>query len=513
MNEAENLSPSQFTPGRGEDSQRLEPLPFPSKIGRYDVVRQLGEGGFGAVLLAHDEDLKRTVAIKIPRPERVEKRENADDFLAEARVLASLDHPHIVPVYDVGRTDTGVCYVVSKLIEGSDLKTRMNQARLSYRETAGLIAAIAQALHHAHVRGLVHRDVKPANILIDGSGKPFLADFGLALKDDDFDKAAATAGTPAYMSPEQACGEGHRVDGRSDVFSLGVVLYELLTGTRPFTAAASKSEEALAELFCLIAAALARPPRQIDETIPAELERICTKAMAKRAEDRYATAQDMADDLLAFLQAAAGADWAAAPAREGRAVPASTWEATPVAVTARQPLGEPAASRIVPKGLRSFDGHDADFFLELLAGPRDRHGLPESIRFWKQKIEEPDPGKTFPVGLIYGPSGCGKSSLVKAGLLPRLDRRVRAIYIESTAEQTEARLLASLRKACPELPRASGLVDSLAQLRRGRIRLPGEKVLLVLDQFEQWLHFQRTGRAPSWSPPFASATASTSRPW
>ena len=127
----------------------------------------------------------------------------------------------------------------------------------------------------------------------------------------------------------------------------------------------------------------------------------------------------------------------------------------------------------------------------MLPGPRDRDGLPESIRFWKRKIEQIDPDLTFKVGLIYGPSGCGKSSLVKAGLLPRLARHVLPVYVEATAEETEARLLKGLRKACPQLPQGLGLVDSLANLRRGRILRPERKVLLVLDQFEQWLHARR----------------------
>ena len=146
---------------------------------------------------------------------------------------------------------------------------------------------------------------------------------------------------------------------------------------------------------------------------------------------------------------------------------------------------------IIPKGLRSFDEHDADFYLELLPGPRDREGLPEIIRFWKRAIEQTDPDLTFKVGLIYGPSGCGKSSLVKAGLLPRLDHHVLPVYVEATPEETESRLQTALLKVCPQLSRGSGLVDSLANLRRGRSLPPVRKVLLVLDQFEQWLFARR----------------------
>ena len=147
--------------------------------------------------------------------------------------------------------------------------------------------------------------------------------------------------------------------------------------------------------------------------------------------------------------------------------------------------------KIVPKGLRSFDAQDADFFLELLPGPRDRDGLPDSIRFWKTRLEETDPDGTFTVGLIYGPSGCGKSSLVKAGLLPRLSARVIAIYVEATADQTETRLLNGLRKRYPALPGNLDLKDTLRALRRGQGLPAGQKVVIVLDQFEQWLHARK----------------------
>jgi len=451
--------------------------PVPETIGRYRVDRVLGKGGFGRVYLSLDTMLGRAVAIKVPHRHLVSSAADAEPYLAEARAAASLRHPGIVPVFDVGSADGFPFFVVTQFIEGGDLAGRLDKGPLSVPDAIRIAADVARALDHAHQSGLVHRDIKPANIFLDAAGRAHVGDFGLALREQEFGTGPRHAGTPQYMSPEQARGEGHRVDGRSDIFSLGVVMHEMLTGKRPFRA--STSADLLDEIITLEV----KPPRQTRPEIPRELERVCLKALSKRATERHGTAGDLADELESLLAerpptpALAGAE-----TRGGGSAP--TPPATPRPDT--PPVSGPL--KIVPKGLRSFDESDKDFFLELLPGPRDRDGLPDTVRFWKRRLEEENAAEPLRVGLIYGPSGCGKSSLVKAGLLPRLAPSVRPLYLEATGTDTEARLLAGLRRLVPGLPPDCGLAGALKAARLGALPAGARALVIVIDQFEQWLH-------------------------
>jgi len=437
----------------GSDQGGSAPL-LPERIGRYLIRHLLGQGNF-LVYLAFDPEQGRQVAIKVARPGDPRAWQRMMSLATEALRLDALEHQSIVKLYEYVPSSSqdflpdGDGYLVLEYVEGQTLEQVFKLSPLSPGRLAEILAQVADAIHHAHISGVYHRDLKPSNILIDTQGYPRVCDFGLAIDEEsEADRLPQIAGTLPYMAPEQVRGEIHRIDGRTDIWALGVIMYQGLVHRLPFP---GKNQE---EYFQEILQRDPKPPRMVDGGVPRELERICLRCLSRPMSDRYLTAADLAHDLRG-------------------------WES--VVVGTPPPV-------VVFKGLSTYDVDDASFFLGLLPGPRGSDRLPESIRFWKSRIEARNVERTFSVGLLYGPSGGGKSSFVKAGLLPCLDEsRVHAIYLEATPSGTETRLLAELHDWAPGLRSEIDLPGAISLLRDAPKVRRAAKLLLVLDQFEQWL--------------------------
>lgn len=269
-------------------------------FGRYRILKTLGEGAMGSVYLAHDTQLDRKVALKIPKFDGASESKHIGRFLREARSAATLNHPNICQVFDVGEID-GTHFMTMAYVAGHTLQDFVNPEKPQRdRNVANVVRKIALALHEAHVNGLVHRDVKPGNVMIDPRNEPIVMDFGLARQIDEADDARLTRdgailGSPAYMSPEQIEGKADKLGSHSDIYSLGVILYELLTGNLPF-------QGSVASIIGQILAKEPDSPLKHRPDMSPRLAEICVKAMAKKPEDRYASMQVVANELMEFLK-------------------------------------------------------------------------------------------------------------------------------------------------------------------------------------------------------------------
>ncbi len=272
-------------------------LKLPCSMGGYELLDELGRGGMGVVYRARQSGLGREVAVKMILGDLLASPIDKQRFRAEAEAAARLDHPNIVPVYEVGELE-GRLFFSMKYIAGQTLTQLLAERPLPARETAYILAEVSRAIHYAHQAGVLHRDLKPSNILIDDTGKPHITDFGLAKQTastGDLTKTGMIIGTPSYMSPEQAAGARGEVGPASDVYSLGAILYHMLTGRPPFQAASP------VDTVLLVLEQDPVPPRVINPTADRDLEMITLRCLQKPADLRYATAEALAADLEAYL--------------------------------------------------------------------------------------------------------------------------------------------------------------------------------------------------------------------
>ncbi len=269
----------------------------PEKIGRYEIKSELGRGGMATVYKAYDPRFEREVAVKVLPREMLHDPQFRVRFEREAKTIASLEHPAIVPVYDVGEEDEQP-YFVMRYMTGGSLSDRIRAGAVSVADAARLIDRLANALDEAHAKGIVHRDLKPGNILYDQFNEPYISDFGIAKISQAPGSATVTGGgivgTPAYMSPEQA--QGEKVDGRSDIYALGVIVFEMLTGRQPY--------EADTPMAVVVKHITDPIPHILDinPNLPPELEQVIECAMAKNRDERYATAREFANALSAIVR-------------------------------------------------------------------------------------------------------------------------------------------------------------------------------------------------------------------
>ena len=451
-----------------------------TKLAGYRIESLLGFGGTSVVYLAEDLRLKRKVALKLLATSLAEDESFRDRFLRESELAASMDHPNIVPIYEAGTTED-ILFIAMRYVDGRDLKERLQRGRLDPADAIGILAQVASALDAAHVRGLVHRDVKPSNVLVDPGARPdgsdhvYLADFGLTRRvseETGIGDDGHLLGTIDYVAPEQIAGE--EIDGSADVYSLGCVLYECLVGQPPF-----RRDSDLAVVFAHLEAEPPAPSAGRPE-LPAALDAVIARALAKEPEQRYRSCSELARAALAVAvdeasrrlvdvasRAAAGrSDLSDVEAElTGKVIDLQQVREQARALSGPVTPARVAAEGICPfKGLASFEPVDADYF------------------FGRERLVAELVARLVGAGFlgIVGPSGSGKSSVLRAGLLPAL-----AGGVLPGSEGWRRLLLRPGERPLEELRRVlvSGAKDPLAEALD---TLPsGARLLLAVDQLEE----------------------------
>jgi WD40 repeat protein/tRNA A-37 threonylcarbamoyl transferase component Bud32 len=451
-----------------------------SELAGYRIESLLGFGGMSVVYLAEDLRLKRRVALKLLAASLAEDESFRDRFLRESQLAASIDHPNIVPIYEAGTTEN-LLFIAMRYVEGSDLKERLQHGRLDPGDAAGILAQVASALDAAHVRGLVHRDVKPSNVLLDKGARPdgsdhvYLADFGLTRRVSEeagVGDDGHLIGTIDYVAPEQIAGD--EIDGRADVYSLGCVLYECVVGQPPF-----RRDSDLAVVFAHLETEPPSPSAERPD-LPAALDAVLARALAKEPAERYGSCRELARAALAVAvdeasrrlvdvasRAAAGRSGLSEVEAEltGKVIDLQSAREQARALSATPTPARLAAQGMCPfKGLASFEPVDAEYF------------------FGRERLVAELVARLVGAGFlgIVGPSGSGKSSVLRAGLLPAL-----AGGVLPGSERWRRVLIRPGERPLEELRRllASGAKDPLAEALDALNA--DERILLAVDQLEE----------------------------